>query len=52
MGQGSGGRAEGGQGRDDLGDVGDVLVGRGASGEGEDGGSGELHFDWLLGCWL
>lgn len=48
MGDDSGSRAVGGVGRDDLGDVGDVLVGHGAGGEGKDS-SGELHFDGLGG---
>ena len=45
-------RAEGGDGGDDLGGVGDgeglVLEGHGANGEGKDGG-GELHFGGLCG---
>lgn len=40
-----GGRAEGGDGGHDLGGVGDILKGRDASGDGENSGSGELHFD-------
>lgn len=41
----SGGRAESGDGSHNLGGVGDILEGRDASGDGEDSGSGELHFD-------
>lgn len=49
MGDDSRTRAVGGVGRDDLSDVGDVLVGHGAGGGEDKGGSGELHFDGFLG---
>ena len=42
-------RAEGGQGSHNLGGVCDILKGGGASGDGENGGSGELHFDCRVG---
>lgn len=45
MGESGSGRAEGGEGSHDLGGVGDILKGGGTSGDGENGGSGELHFD-------
>ncbi len=38
-------RAVGGNSRHDLSGVGDVAVGRGASGSGKNGSSGELHLD-------
>ena len=40
----SGTRAVGGDGSDNLGGVGHVAPGVGASGSGKDGGSRELHF--------
>lgn len=44
MGDLSGARAVGGDGSDNLGGVGHVAPGVGASGSGKDGGSRELHF--------
>lgn len=41
--------AEGGDGGHNLGGVCDILEGGGASGDGENGGSGELHFDGRFG---
>lgn len=43
------GGAEGGDGSHNLGGVCDILPGGGASGDGENGGSGELHFDGRVG---
>lgn len=50
VGDDSSGRAVGGVGRDDLSDVGDVLVSQGAGGGEDKGGSGELHFDGFGVC--
>lgn len=44
VGEGGGLRAEGGEGSHNLGGVCDILPGGGTSGDGENGGSGELHF--------
>lgn len=45
VGEGGGRRAVGGDGSHNLGGVSDILPGGGASGDGENSGSGELHFD-------
>ena len=52
MGELGGRRAEGGDGSHNLGGVCDILKGGDASGDGENGGSGELHFDGLGGLVL
>lgn len=49
MGEGGGRRAVGGDGSHNLGGISDILPGGGTSGDGENGGSGELHFDGRVG---
>lgn len=49
VGEGGGRRAEGGEGSHNLGGVCDILKSGGASGDGENCGSGELHFGGRVG---